>query len=107
MKNYKQHTQLTKDSVEWWAKALSEEKAERLQKDYDTCLSLIERLKQYIEGLKQKWIRKRDVLILTIIFMYQKLDTLTPSPGTRKCFTSLICNFRNNHCIVAITLPEK
>lgn len=33
MKNYKQHTQLAKDSVEWWAKALEDEKTERLQKD--------------------------------------------------------------------------
>lgn len=33
MKKYKSYPELTKDSVEWWAKALSEEKTERLQKD--------------------------------------------------------------------------
>lgn len=33
MKKYKSYPELAKDSVEWWAKALSEEKTERLQTD--------------------------------------------------------------------------
>lgn len=33
MNKFKSYTELGKDSVEWWAKALDEEKTERLQKD--------------------------------------------------------------------------
>ena len=40
MNKFKSYTELGKDSVEWWAKALDEEKTERLQKD-DSELILI------------------------------------------------------------------